>query len=332
MRTHAHSQDVKQAAASLGFDRCGIALAGPSPRADYFSDWLASGRAGSMAYMHRHGESRRDVRAWLPWARSVIVVALNYSQPEPVARHPTTASPTDRPASRHRGRIAMYAWGEDYHLVVREKLDALVARMHTLFDEPFEAKVCVDTSAIIERELAAAAGIGWIGKNTLVLHPALGSLFFLGEIVTDLSLAPDEPVPDRCGTCTACLEACPTRALVEPYRMDASRCIAYLTIEHRGDIPPGTADGTGDWIFGCDVCQTVCPHNRDAPPATEPRFLCNDVDAARPPLDAILSWDADACRRFTDGKASRRAKLEMWQRNARIAQRNARPGCSSFGG
>ena len=326
MRTHADSQAVKQAAASLGFDRCGIAPAGPSPRADYFAQWLASGRAGSMAYMHRRVDSRRDVRTWLPWARSVIVVALNYHQPEPIEQDSTKDGSTDRPVSRDRGRIAMYAWGEDYHVVVREKLEALVARMHTLFDEPFEARVCVDTSAIIERELAAAAGIGWIGKNTMVLHPALGSLFFLGEIVTDLSLAPDEPEPDRCGTCMACLEACPTRALVEPYRMDASRCISYLTIEHRGDIPPDIADGMDDWLFGCDVCQTVCPHNHDAPPTTEPRFLCNDVDAARPPLDAILSWNADACRLFTKGKATRRAKLEMWQRNARIAQGNALPG------
>ncbi len=332
MNPHAQSQAVKQAAEEIGFDRCGIASAGQIPRADYLAEWLATGQAGSMTFMHRHEGSRRDVRGWLPWARSVVVVALNYRPPEPVEQDSDTdatddtdptGTATNPPASGYRGRVAMYAWGEDYHVVVRDKLDALVAKMRTMFDGPFEARVCVDTSAIIEREQAAAAGIGWIGKNTLVMHPSLGSFFFLGEIITDLALPPDESMPDRCGTCTACLEACPTRALIEPYRMDASRCISYLTIEHRGDIPPEIADGMGDWVFGCDVCQTVCPHNRVAPMTIEPRFFRNNVDAARPPIDAILSWDADAYRRFTKGKATRRAKLEMWRRNAGIAQGNA---------
>ncbi len=329
MDPHAKSQAIKQAAEEIGFDRCGIASAGPISRADYLADWLAAGRAGSMTYMHRHEGSRRDVRAWLPWARSVVVVALNFRLPEPIEQDfdtEATGSATDASASGNRGRVAMYAWGEDYHVVVRDKLDALVAKMRTLFDGPFEARVCVDTSAIIERELAVAAGIGWIGKNTLVMHPSLGSLFFLGEIITDLPLPPDESVLDRCGTCTACLEACPTRALIEPYRMDANRCISYLTIEHRVDILPEIAAGMGDWVFGCDVCQEVCPHNRDVPTTTERRFFCNGADSAQPKLDTILSWDADAYRRFTKGKATRRAKLEMWRRNARIARCNAQLG------
>ncbi|MFQ5502279.1 MAG: tRNA epoxyqueuosine(34) reductase QueG, partial [Phycisphaerae bacterium] len=213
-----HTQLVKQAAAELGFERCGIARAGPIPREAALLDWLARGRAGSMAYMHRHPGSRRDVREWLPWARSVIVVALNYHRPAP-------KKPNDQP----RGRVAMYAWGEDYHVVLREKLDRLVERLEDVLDGPFQTRVCVDTSAIVERELAAMAGIGWIGKNTLVLHPSLGSFFFLGEIITDLSLEPDAPEPDHCGSCTRCLDACPTGAFPRAYEMDASRCISYLT-------------------------------------------------------------------------------------------------------
>ena len=166
----------------------------------------------------------------------------------------------------------MYAWGDDYHEVIRSKLGALVERMRTELVEPFEARVCVDTAPILERELAAAAGIGWIGKNTLVLHHELGSYFFLGAIVTTLDLAPDEPLPDHCGTCTACLDACPTQAFPKPYEMDASRCISYLTIEHRGDISKPFQKMMGDWVFGCDVCQEVCPYNRSAPTTREPRI------------------------------------------------------------
>lgn len=216
----------------------------------------------------------------------------------------------------------MYAWGEDYHVVLREKLDALVARLRDVIAEPFQARVCVDTSAIVERELAASAGIGWIGKNTMVLHPRLGSFFFLGEIITDLELTPDEPMPDRCGTCTRCLDACPTGAFPSPQVMDARRCISYLTIEHRGEIAPHLAARMGDWVFGCDVCQEVCPYNRRAPDTTEPRFHAGP-ESARPLLKAVLSWDESAYRAFVRGRACRRAKLPMWRRNAIIASRNS---------
>ncbi len=215
----------------------------------------------------------------------------------------------------------MYAWGEDYHVVMREKLEALVARMRAMFGSPFESKVCVDTSAIIERELAAAAGVGWIGKNTMVLHQSLGSFFFLGEIITDLPLAPDAPEPDHCGSCTRCLEACPTGALTAPYVMDARRCISYLTIEHRGDIEPDLAGKMGDWVFGCDECQTVCPYNRKPPQTGETRFIIGPDDA-HPVLDDIHTWDKTARRSFVQGKACDRATLQMWKRNADIAQKN----------
>jgi len=305
------SARVKRLAAELGFDRCGIAPAAPIARADFFRDWLQRGHAGTMRYLHNHVDSRIDVRAWLPWAENVIVAAVNYRQADP-------PPPDDTP----RGRVAMYARGEDYHVVVREKLDRLVARLRETIDAPFNARVCVDTSAIVERELAAAAGIGWIGKNTLVLHQDLGSYVFLGEIITDLRLAPDAPEPDHCGTCTRCLDACPTDAFPRAYAMDARRCISYLTIEHRrDDIAPGLAAEIDDWVFGCDVCQQVCPFNQDQPDTTEPRLRGTPHDAW-PALDDIADWDHAAYRNYVRGTARDRAKHDMWQRNARIAARN----------
>jgi len=277
------SQLVRQCGMEAGFDRVGIAAAGPHPRGDYLRQWLADGRAGTMGYLHRHVESRIDVRAWLPDATHVIVVTLNYRQPSPIE---PPVVPTESP----RGRIAMYARGEDYHDVMRDKLNGMIAAMRDRIDRPFFARACVDTSAITERELAAAAGIGWIGKNTLVLNDRDGSFFFIGVILTDLPLIPDPPATDHCGTCTRCLDACPTRAFPAPYEMDASRCISYLTIEHRGDIDPALAAKMGDWLFGCDICQDVCPFNRKAPETSEPRLL------ARRPATAADRSDAPADR------------------------------------
>lgn len=300
----------------IGFDRCGIAVAGSVAHAAFYRDWLDRGHAGGMSYMQRHVESRIDVRTWLPWARSVIVCALNYYQPPPlVAAGPCRGG--------SRGKVARYAWGEDYHAVVREKLEALLRDLRGAVGGPVEARVCVDTSAIIERALAAAAGIGWIGKNTMVLHESLGSYFVLGEIVTDLDLRPNEPIPNRCGTCTRCLDACPTQALPQPFVMDARRCISYLTIEHRGEIAPELAAAMGGWVFGCDVCQEVCPYNRHPPPSREPRFQARG-DRAEPLLDDVLAWDETAYRLFVDGSACDRARLEDWQRSARIAASRVR--------
>jgi epoxyqueuosine reductase len=195
--------------------------------------------------------------------------------------------------------------------------------MRRMFDGPFQSRVCVDTSAIVERELATAAGIGWIGKNTMLLHRSLGSFFVLGEIITDLELAPDPLEPDHCGTCTRCLAACPTAAFPQPYVMDASRCISYLTIEHRGEIDRDLAAKMGDWVFGCDACQAACPFNARAPETAEPRF-CATVDDAAPVLEDILSWDEAAYKSFVTGKATSRATLHMWKRNAEIAIRSGR--------
>ena len=265
-----------------------------------------------MAYLHRHLDKRTNPRALMEGAKSVIVVALLYNQPDQPAAEDTPA---------RLGRVAMYARGDDYHTVVKDKLRAMVDRLRSEISDPFEVKLCVDTSPLLEREIAASAGIGWIGKNTMVLDRQLGSYFFLGEIVTTLDLVPDEPLPDRCGTCTACLDACPTGAFPASYEMDASRCISYLTIEHRGDIPAQLQEQIGSWFFGCDVCQQVCPYNRHAPRSREPAL------AARPPalslpVDEILGWTIDDYRSKLLGSAMKRAKFEMLQRNARIVRNN----------
>lgn len=303
---------VKDLAAKLGFERCGIASAEPIGRVDYVREWLARGRGGTMGYLNQHFNERLNPSVLLPGAQSVIVVALQYGQqrPEP--------PPAD---STRRGRVAMYAWGEDYHRVIKDKLFALADRMRVDVHVPFETKACVDTAPLLEREVAAAAGIGWIAKNTLVLDTRLGSYFFLGALVTTLRIPPDEPAGDHCGTCTACLDACPTGAFPAPYEMDASRCISYLTIERRDDIPEEFHSAMGDWLFGCDVCQEVCPYNRQAPLTREPRFAIRSP-GPNPLLGDILSWSVEDYRTCLSGTALKRAKLDMLKRNARIVARH----------
>jgi epoxyqueuosine reductase len=313
MDRHAKGRLILELAATIGFERCGIARAAPIGRSAYLADWLENGRAGSMDYLHRHFKMRADPSTILEGAKSVIVVAISYHQPAP---------PQAGGEATARGRVAMYAWGDDYHDVIQSKLTELTDRMRADLAEPFEARVCVDTAPILERELAAAAGIGWIGKNTLVLHHEIGSYFFLGAVVTTLELAPDEPLPDHCGTCTACLNACPTQAFPKPYEMDASRCISYLTIEHRGDISKPFQKMMGDWVFGCDICQGVCPYNREAPTTREPRFALRPP-GPQPVLDDVLGWSVDDYHEQLHGSAMIRAKLDMLQRNARIALDNA---------
>lgn len=306
---------VKRLATELGFDRVGIAPAAPSPRADFVGQWLSRGYAGRMQYLQRNADRRTDPRSWLPGCRSVIVVAVNYHQRAP--QRPPTSTP--------HGRVARYAWGQDYHLVVRDRLKKLVDRLREEIGEPFEATVCVDTAPIVERELAAAAGVGWIGKNTLVLHPQVGSYFYLGEVLTTLELQPDSPLPDRCGTCTRCLEACPTSAFPQPYVMDASRCISYLTIELRESIPAELREPMGDWLFGCDVCQEVCPYNAKAPLKVWPKLT---ADPRRTALDLkqVLNWSAEDYAGALRGSAIKRAKLGMLQRNAAVVLGNRGDG------
>ena len=303
-------QIISRLAAQIGVDRVGVARAGPIRRADYVRDWLRAGRAGEMAWLHRNNRIRLDASKLLEGAKSVIVAALNYHQP-----------PEPPPAEGRYGRVAMYAWGRDYHRVMKKLLWRFVDALRAEIDEPFAAKVCVDTTPILERELAAAAGIGWIGKNTMVLNRELGSYFYLGEIVTTLDLPADEPAVDRCGTCTKCLEACPTQAFPAPYEMDAARCISCLTIEHRKEIDGALQPLVGDWLFGCDICQQVCPYNAKAPEATSAAI---SERRAGPWLDLheVQHWTADQYAERLRGSALKRATLPMLQRNARIVQRN----------
>jgi epoxyqueuosine reductase len=300
---------VKLLAEEIGFDRVGVASAVPIARREFFDRWLAVGFAGTMAYLHRNRAGRHNPAALLPGARAIIVAAVNYYRAD--ASTPSTPS----------GRIARYALGRDYHKVVKKKLIRLVDRLRAVVDESFDAKVCVDTAPIIERELAAAAGIGWIGKNTMALHPKLGSYFFLGEIVTTLALDPDGPMVDHCGTCTRCLDACPTAAFPEPYVMNAARCISYLTIEHREEIPEALRIGMGNWLYGCDICQEVCPYNRRPPTTREPDFTPRPVDAMVDPA-AVLNWSEERYREVVRGSAMKRATLSMWKRNAAVVLGN----------
>lgn len=307
------SEEIKAQARALGFDLCGIAPAGDLPELRFFSEWIGRGYAGEMTYLERTAARRADVRHVMASAKTVIVVGVNYN--------------TDRPysvesADPGRAQIARYAWGDDYHDVLMRRLDALIAWMHAAHPEPFEACPYVDTGPVQERVYAQHAGIGWIGKNTCVINRELGSWLFLGEILCSLPLDVDGPALDQCGTCTLCIEACPTRAIRAPGVLDATRCISYLTIEHRGDIPADLAPAVGAHVYGCDVCQEVCPWNAMAPhsadPAWQPRGVWDGVALAT--LDTVSDDElADALK----ASAMRRAKVRGLRRNLRTALHNA---------
>ena len=249
-------------ASRIGFDLCGIAPVGlPGGDTEHYLWWLERGFHGEMGYMER--QQRRDIRLLLPSVQSVICAGMVYNTPFP--KSIDCPDPT-------RGWISRYGWGEDYHYTLQERLEQLLTELRLVAGSPFEAKVYVDTGPLLERSIARAAGLGWIAKNTCLIHQKVGSWFVVGEILTSLELPPDQPVPDRCGTCRRCIDACPTSAIVEPYILDASRCIAYFTIEARGTIPEEFRPGIGRHVFGCDICQDVCPWNRKAPTTLLPGF------------------------------------------------------------
>lgn len=268
-----------------------------------------------MRYLAQHVTLRENPARILDGARSVICAAASYNQPQPQA-------PPSTPKDAPRGRVARYVRGRDYHDVLRSRLERLIDGLRAGLPERFEARVVVDTAPLLERELAAAAGLGWIGKNTLLLNERLGSFVLLGEIVTTLELAPDEAQTDHCGNCTRCLDACPTAAFPAPYQMDASRCISYFTIEHRGPVPDEFHEAIGDWIYGCDVCQEVCPFNTDAEAGTDAALLHGGLPA-QVELRGVEQLTPATYRELVAGTAADRARLDMWQRNARIASKNA---------
>ena len=297
----------------LGFAMIGITKALPSEHVDFLDQWLSDNKHGEMDYLAHHRDVRVDPAQLLEGAQSVICVADRYPHQ------------TDLPAPTPAGRIARYAWGDDYHKVLKKRLMQLADTLREQYpDQQF--RVAVDTAPIPEREHAKNAGLGWIGKHALLIHPDQGSWFALGVIVTTLPITPtvDKPMPDHCGSCTRCIDACPTNCIT-PYQLDASRCISYLTLEHRSEISSDLQQQMGNWLAGCDICQEVCPHNRPRPSIDNAPH--HQRYTPRPPAPAlnlldVLNWTAVDRQQAFIGSALKRMKLEMVKRNAVIAAGN----------
>ena len=300
---------IKQRARELGFDLVGITTLGTVESAAQFDEWLAAGYAGDMGYLERGAEKRRDTRLPFEGVRSAIVVAMNYGGTQPP------------------GPIARYARGDDYHDVMIDRLNALHRWIESEVGRAVRAKPYVDTGPILERDLARRAGLGWIGKNTNLINPELGSFFFLGELLVDLELRADDPFEtDRCGSCTRCLDACPTNAFVAPHVLDATKCISYQTIEQKGPIAESLREAIGEHLYGCDVCQNVCPWNvKFSGDATElafkPREFLADTDARTLAEELLAMSQAEFGAAFRKSPM-KRAKLVGLQRNARVVLHN----------
>jgi epoxyqueuosine reductase len=311
------AEALKSQARELGFNLVGLTRAKPSPTLDAYLRWINAGMNGGMSYMARPDRvaRRRDLNVILPGARSLIVAGLDYQ---------TTAVPDSTLNDPSRGRIAAYAWGLDYHDILTPRLEALADWIQVESGKHFSHRAYVDTGAILERSHAQQAGMGFIGKNTMLIHPRRGSAFFLGEILTDLEFdVYDTPHrPTMCGSCTRCLNACPTNAFPRPHVLDARRCISYLTIEHKGTINPELRPLMGNWIFGCDVCQDICPFQRFAQPTKELAFFPVDTDRAAPPLLELLTLNEAVFKTRFQNTPIERIKRERLVRNACIAVGN----------
>ena len=326
---------VRELAVNNGFSQADVVAlphANESRDAQRFTTWIDAERAGTMQYLKRTNEAGELVRARVatpfPWARSAIVCLANYNSDQPRSIDP---------APHDAAWIARYAWSSridpqsgrvpsDYHKILLKRLKALDAKLHERYSE-FESRAYVDTGPMVERSLAVAAGLGWSAKNACLIHPRLGSYVFLAVLITSLDVEKDVAslaVPDRCGTCTRCIEACPTDALFAPYQMDATRCISYLTIEHKGAIAPELMKGMGRQVFGCDICQDVCPWNspRRTPIAADPELAPRE-ELVNPQLEWLASMDETAFERSFNGSPVRRAQFNGMQRNVAIAMGNA---------
>ena len=304
---------IRAMAREAGFQRCGIAGVELGDDEHHLRDWLAKGLHGSMDWMARHGDKRSRPDELIPGTVRVISVGMDYG------RDPDEAWDTLRDGER--AYVARYALGRDYHKLMRNRLQALATRIAELVG-PFGHRVFVDSAPVLERALARNAGLGWIGKHTCLIDRDGGSWFFLGEIFVDLPLPVDVPASEHCGTCRRCIDICPTQAITAPYRLDARRCIAYLTIEHEGSIDEALRPLIGNRIFGCDDCQLVCPWNKFARRTDEPDFRArNDLDRAT--LPELFAWDEAEFLQRTEGSAIRRSGHERWLRNIAIALGNA---------
>lgn len=340
MKQTAETIWIVEQAKAVGFDLCGVVRAGEFPELENTAEWLARGYAGEMKYLH--DPRREDPSRAMPGVRSVIVCALGYNTDNLLSTDTKLTGRGDEP----RGWVSRYGWGDDYHDVLLERLEGLIVRLRDRFSDPFDARAYVDTGPIQERVAAKYAGLGWLGKNTLLLNQTIGSYFFLGVILATLELEPtlgvgEVPAPDLCGSCTRCLDACPTQAFVEPYVMDARKCISYLTIELRGSIPEELREPMGKHVFGCDICQDVCPWNRRAPVSTlaqfQPRNLSShqargsEASASakndslfRPRLEWLLSLSEEDFRELFHGSPVKRTKWRGLLRNACIAAGNSK--------
>jgi epoxyqueuosine reductase len=303
---------VKAKAASLGFDLCGIAPVDAFPELSYLREWLDQGYAGTMAWLPRSATRRADVRRVVPGAQCVIVTGTLYN--------------TDHAYSDEQppdvARLSRYAWGDDYHDVLGARLEALLAWMRGESTAPFEARAYVDTGPVQERVYAQYGGLGWIGKNTCLINAEVGSWLFLGEIICTLPLDPDTEGLEQCGSCTKCLDACPTGALVEPGVLDSNRCLSYLTIEFRSAIPETLRAALGTHVYGCDICQEVCPYNQAAPTSADPAWQPRaGLDAPRL-VDLWRRSDADLVD-LVRGSAMTRARLAGLRRNLAVAIGNS---------
>lgn len=289
--------EIKQCAMEIGFDLAGV-TAPDVHHPERYLDWIKAGYAGSMGYMQKNIDKRANPRELMDGVESIICLGVNYYQ---------EAEPSKS------GRIARYAWGMDYHVVLKNKLYQLAERIKEITGKDFRSRAFVDSGPVLEKQLAEQSGIGWIGKNSCLINKRYGSFIFLCELFVDFEIPPDEPTKNYCGRCRRCIDACPTGAIVSPGVVDCRRCISYLTIESTNEI----TEDVGDWIFGCDICQEVCPFNTKASTTGIEEFrnhiLGPSVDSAE-----IMSWDEDSYRKKVSGSAADRAGLDQWKRNAKI--------------
>ena len=315
-----HPEQIKTLARECGFELAGIAAAAPVPESAYYGHWIAGGMAGEMGYLTDRRAGLRDApRHLLPSARSILCVGKLYNGPQPYSTEF---------AGEGLAWISRYAWGEDYHQVLRRGLARVVDGLRALSPAPFEWKICVDTAPLLERAYARHAGLGWIAKNTCLINQAMGSWFSLGELLLSLDLEPDQPPPDRCGSCTRCIEACPTQAIVPTgslegpaWALDSRLCISYFTIELRSVAPAESRPAIGHHVFGCDICQDVCPWNRRAPATEEPAFAAAHF---APPLEKLAALSEDEFRAMFRSSPIPRSRYSGFLRNVAIAMGNAR--------
>lgn len=310
---HGFSKSIKDYARSLGFDLVGICRPDPGSDIQNFRDWIEKGYAGEMSYMERNAHKRENPDQILPDIKSVVTCAVNYNTDKPYST---------RVKNSENGWIARYAWGDDYHYVINDCLKKLANYMEQIFDESINTKSYVDTGPVLEKVYAKNSGLGWIGKNTCLINQQIGSWLFLGEILTDVELVYDSGVPDRCGSCTKCIDACPTDAITEPYKLDSRRCISYLTIELKGKIPEQFREGIENNIFGCDICQDVCPWNRQAPVTELLNYQSTD-NTYNPDLESLLNIDIEEFRTIFKNSPVKRSKRRGFLRNVLVAAGNS---------